>query len=460
MGPHGHRHATAACDRQGRRRRFGALLALLLTLLLTGGAFSRGTAPVDVTISVAAMPDGAVQLDPPGEASGDQAFALCRYDYPDGECDVTYAVEEGKPLSLKLTAVPGASQTFLRWSALECGSGPVCTIDLTAGVQPPEVWAVFSPATFTVLIAGAGTVTGANGTIDCTLEQDGFDPGPDCTESSFAAGTPLTLTAEGAGGAEATWVLGCDPGDEPGSTCAFVPENRYIGVRFGSASGPAPPFDVKVSLRVVKSGDGSGTVSGGPIECGATCVATPALRFGERVKLTADAAAGSRFIRWVGVPCTTQSTCVLNAGPVTAVGAVFAANPPAPQPQPQPQPQPPPQPPPTAPPTTTTAPPTTTEAPRPPRLLARLLGTSSRRVGGRYRVHAQVELSKLATARLRVLRGGRLLGQRTVAAAPGRRTLWVALARTTRAGPGLLQLRLTDRDGQVVTLSRRVVVGL
>jgi hypothetical protein len=58
-----------------------------------------------------------------------------------------------------------------------------------------------------------------------------------------------------------------------------------------------------------------------------------------------------------------------------------------------------------------------------------------------------------------VHRGKRLIGQRTVASRQGRTTLWVALARPTRPGPGTLQIRFTDRDRRVVTVQRRVVVG-
>jgi hypothetical protein len=413
-------------------------------------------------LEVAAMPSGSVQLVPPGSSFGEE-LGVCAHDHPDGECEVTYQVEEGQSKSVQLTAVPGPSQTFHRWSAPECGTTPVCTVELRPGTDRPEVWAIFSPARFTVLIAGEGTVTGANGTIDCSYASGQPEPGPDCSESSFAAGTALTLSAQGSGGAAVTWVFGCDPGDDShASSCALRPENRYIGVRFGDADGPAVPFQVFVSLRVVKTGSGTGTVTGevtsdvggGDIDCGTTCVAKPPIDFGARVRLSAVAATGSHFVRWTGAPCSTQPSCVLNAGPVTAVGAVFDEDArPAPPP-----------PPPTTTTTTTTAPPGTTTAtrttpPPPPRLRVRLLGVSWRRVGGRYRVLARVEATRATTARLRVHRGKRLIGQRTVASRQGRTTLWVALARPTRPGPGTLQIRFTDRDRRVVTVQRRVVVG-
>jgi hypothetical protein len=89
-----------------------------------------------------------------------------------------------------------------------------------------------------------------------------------------------------------------------------------------------------------------------------------------------------------------------------------------------------------------------------------VLGVSWRRVQGRLRVLARVEVTKPATARLRVIRAKRVLGQRTVRSKRGRSTLWVALPRSARPGPGTLQLRFTDRDGRVVTVQRRVAVGL
>jgi hypothetical protein len=417
---------------------------------------------VDVILSVAAMPTGAVQLDPPGKFGGAD-FSLCPHNDPAGECRVAYPMPEGTSQSVKLTAVPDPNsnprQSFLRWSIPECGTEPTCTIVLTTGVEPPEIYALFTPPQLRVIIEGSGQVKGANGTIDCTGPAAPLQPPPPgCVESTLPAGTPLTLTAEPVSGTPVTWVYGCDPGDDPHAlTCALVPENRMVGVRFGDGSGPGQPFNVGVNLRVTKSGSGTGTVTGGPtgsgggkIECGSTCIANPPVGFGVRVKLTAEASSGSHFVRWVGAPCGTQSACILNAGPVTTVGAVFDATPPAPLPPP-----PPPQPPPTAPP-----PPLTTTTPTERlKLEGRLLGLTSRRVAGRYRVFARIEVTKLVDARLKVTRAARVLGQRAVPIRKARATAWVALARSTRPGPCVMLIQLRDRDGQVVIIRRRIVLG-
>jgi Divergent InlB B-repeat domain len=439
-------------------RKVGILATLVSTaacaiaaLAFSGSAEPRPTrgdaTSAQVTLLVAAMPDGAVKLEPAGtEAGSGTPIERCQHDYPDGECRVQYSA----PVNVKLTAEPGPGQTFRRWSTPECGSGPTCVLQLADGVEPPQVWAVFDPASLTVLIAGDGTVTGANGGIAC----DSSEAEPDCSES-LPAGSPLTLTAAPkTPGAAVRWVFGCDPGDNPNvTTCVAHPENRYVGVSFGNTPGPGPPFDVDVKFRVKTIG--SGRVTGESIDCGSTCATT--VDFGARMKLSTAADAGSRFDHWEGAPCSTQEVCVLNAGPVTAVRAVFAAKPavtPAPAPAPAPAP----------PPTTTSTPTTSTPAPgrpsvTPARLSVRFLGASSRRVKGRYRVFARVDVSTNAEARLAVLRGKRLLGGRLVRMRKGRTVAWVALNPATRAGTCQVRLRVRDGSGQLVVVQRRIVLG-
>src|SRR5262245_6636220 len=62
------------------------------------------------------------------------------------------------------------------------------------------------------------------------------------------------------------------------------------------------------TVRVVRSGDGAGVVTGPGIDCGASCEAT--VDFRSLVTLVATADAGSRFVGWTGVDCTGPS-CLL-----------------------------------------------------------------------------------------------------------------------------------------------------
>jgi hypothetical protein len=439
-----------------------ALLTFLVALVLTGTAApTPAQAPVDVGLRVAAMPSGAVEVT----AKGSPDVARCEFDEPDRECRFVYAVEPGSSLPVTVRAIPGTNQAFLKWSASECGSAPECNVELKPGVEPPQVWALFTPALLEVRIEGDGKVTGANGTINCVSPEPELPAKTDCSEEELATGAPLTLKAEPTGDGLVTWVFGCDPGDDPhAKECHFQPENRAIGVRFGNGTGPEPPFGVTVSLRVSKTGSGTGTVTGGPaqgegggkIECGATCTANPAIGFGTRVKLAAEAASGSHFVRWEGAPCSTQTTCALNAGPVTSVRAVFDANPsspsdPAPSSQPQPSALPQPSSPPAVPAERATA--------KPLKLQARLLGVTSHRVAGRYGVRVGLEVTKLVNTRLRVTRGGSVLGQRLLLIRKARTTTWVPILPSARPGSAVLLIQLRDRDGQVVTFRRRVDVG-
>ncbi len=81
----------------------------------------------------------------------------------------------------------------------------------------------------------------------------------------------------------------------------------------------APPT---YTLSVTKSGAGSGTVSGGGINCGATCSAT--ITGGTPITLTATPASGSSFAGWSGACNGTASSCALTINANTAVSATFS----------------------------------------------------------------------------------------------------------------------------------------
>ncbi len=73
------------------------------------------------------------------------------------------------------------------------------------------------------------------------------------------------------------------------------------------------------SVTVTKSGAGSGTVTGGKINCGGTC--TTPLALGTVVTLTAKAASSSTFTGWSGDCIGTQPTCTFT---ITAENNVTA----------------------------------------------------------------------------------------------------------------------------------------
>lgn len=81
-------------------------------------------------------------------------------------------------------------------------------------------------------------------------------------------------------------------------------------------------------VTVVKTGNGSGTVSGaGKINCGGTC-ATP-VALGTAVTLTAKADSNSTFVSWTGDCAGFAATCNLNVSGENTVTANFVLNAPA-----------------------------------------------------------------------------------------------------------------------------------
>ena len=74
------------------------------------------------------------------------------------------------------------------------------------------------------------------------------------------------------------------------------------------------------ALNVSKSGNGSGTVSGGSINCGSTCSAN--VNQGSSVTLTANPDSGSTFAGWSG-PCSGTGTCTVTMNSAQNVTATF-----------------------------------------------------------------------------------------------------------------------------------------
>lgn len=149
--------------------------------------------------------------------------------------------------------------------------------------------------------SGSGTVTSNDGNINC---------GGSCVEV-VAGGTQVTLTAMPAPNSSfAGW---------SGGGCGGV---GTCTVTVNSATTVTAVFTIQTfALTVVKTGNGSGTVtsSDGNINCGPSCSETVA--GGTQVTLTADPA--SSFSGWSGGGCGGTGTCTVTVNASTTVFAQF-----------------------------------------------------------------------------------------------------------------------------------------
>jgi hypothetical protein len=382
-------------------------------------AVTAGFAPVR-TLNILPVGDGTVKASRPAvDLDGEyEAVSECTRsmeetstDVPNtGGCRFTYL----PGTTVTLVAVPEFLGTSLAsWSPFECPGIGACTV--TISDEDVTVAAVFDPLQLGVRVAGAGTVTVSPGAVTCTATAD--DPFNECFQA-YAPGTTVTLTATTPG---ARWVVGCQDVSPDGQTCTTTVDRNpwWVGVAFGGAALDPSEFPpkIRVRFRVIVAGGGTGTVRGDRIDCGRRCSNT--YDFGDRERLRADAAPGSRFDHWVG-GCGKDPTCTLPVGRITTVRAVFAA----------------------------TARQSSGDTGGPKRLSAKRVRLAALGRRAKRRVVLVVAVNESATGRLRLLRGRRQVAARTYRLRPGRNRLVLRVPRAARGGRYRLVLTVRAASGK------------
>ncbi|MFM7718416.1 MAG: InlB B-repeat-containing protein [Actinomycetota bacterium] len=209
----------------------------------------------------------------------------------------------GTEATVELVADSAIGSVFTGWSGGGCsGTGP-CVVAITDAVRVDAAFAVASyPVSVSLDGAGSGTITSIGGAISC--------PGT-CT-ADVPHGETLTLVANpDAVSAFSAWTgEGCATS---GATCA---------VTITGPSSFTATFLPTEPLTLLRSGNGSGTVTSSPagISCGSTCAA----RFvrGTSVSLEAAPAVGSVFAGWSGA-CTGTDPCTVTLDAAASVEATF-----------------------------------------------------------------------------------------------------------------------------------------
>jgi hypothetical protein len=223
-----------------------------------------------------------------------------------GDEDCTTDVTRGSTLTMVET--PDDGFVFGGWSGACSGTSRSCTLQMD---DNKAATGTFRKPRLTVSVNGNGTVTG--GGITCT---GGSSSG--CS-SDEALGQDVTLTATpGSGGQFTSW-SGCT--NSSGAACTVTMSgDKSVTANFTGGGSPGPTtFPLSVSVT------GSGTVTGGGLNCGeggTNCSAT--LASGTNVTLSAEPGSGQSFQGWGGACSGSSRTCSLTMSAARSVTATFS----------------------------------------------------------------------------------------------------------------------------------------
>jgi hypothetical protein len=328
---------------RGRRDQATAralLLGVALLVLLPGGSSARSDATAAL-VTLRLMP------------AGDGVVTAKRADGTESTCDSTdviaqsgpcvFEFEQGSGVTLTAAAKQELGSTFVRWTYPGCEGLNPC--EITVAENFDTLVALFTPLKLEVHITGSGIVSFDGTDPPCVSAPPADDPGAETVcIISRPAESAAVLTATG----DHTWGRGCEPdGANPSSANCVVymtSIRTFAIVGFDGAELPGLPFDLAARIRVLRSGSGSGHVTGSGdaelgdgwlIDCGSMCGTDFVLGHQQRLTLKAEGNPGSRFVRWSGA-CSTEAVCTFTAGAVPVIRASFdsLASPPGPSPPP------------------------------------------------------------------------------------------------------------------------------
>jgi subtilisin family serine protease len=263
------------------------------TVVLTNHRSVSANFVLSNALTVTTSGNGTVTSTPPGIECGKKCFS---YFNPD-----THVI---------LTAKPFPDFAFAYWTGGCTGVSPVCSLTLSSDAALSAVFIPLKSKQYNLSVVrqrvsrGEGTITSADGLIDC---------GKACAHQYYQ-GTPVTLSATAAGNSVFTGWSGPCSGTDP---CTITMDQaRTVKAAF---TGPA-------ALKVVKARrrKGNGTVTSHPpgIDCGNDCQESyPA---NTPVTLTATPDPGSAFTGWTPKSvCSGTGACTVTMTRAKSVTATF-----------------------------------------------------------------------------------------------------------------------------------------
>jgi len=239
------------------------------------------------TLTLRITKAGAGTGDVTSSPAGINCGATCSYTFPAG---TQVSLTARSDANSRLNGFTGACQT----------SGSTCTFVLSNNATvfvTFDLQVVVQPL-FRIEVTKSG---GGLGTVSSS--PPGLNCGTMCS-ATYAAGTLVTLTASpDANSMVAGFSGACRTG---ASTCAFVlTNNAIVSVSFE----PRVVAPSSFTLRVNRSGNGTGTVTSSPagISCGTSCSGT--YHAGTQVTLTANPDPDSKVTGFSGACQTGDATC-------------------------------------------------------------------------------------------------------------------------------------------------------
>jgi uncharacterized repeat protein (TIGR02543 family) len=219
-------------------------------------------------------------------------------------CSANFAVNA----SVTLLATPATGATFIGWTGACGGTATTCTVLMSEARGVTATFSGSAAGTFTLSVSaiGNGRVTG--GAINCGLGSTA------CT-ANVTAGTTVTLTATPDTGATFTGWGGACTGTV--TTCAVVMTTaKSVSATFTGGASTA-----QLSVSVI----GSGSVSGGGINCGnGGLICTANVAVGSSITLAATPTPGATFTGWGGACSGTVVTCTVAMTSAKSVTATFS----------------------------------------------------------------------------------------------------------------------------------------
>ena len=297
----------------------GALTTLIVATLALGAGATSNAAPV--TLQVTSRGPGEVSAVP----TTGGVTEVCTANEGEEDCELSY--EQGTSVRLEATADLAEGGSFFAWSEPECGTSTSCTVRLDDALT--SVVAVFSPlmlgVTFTQEAKDSGASVSAVPPGDpCPLSELNNADAVFCSE--YRPHTRVALTVSQNTLPFRSWnrengQYFCEPTTAATCTIAVEDQPTWAAARFDGDPEPQPPTTINVEFKLRKSGNGSGRVTASGLDCGTVC--RTSYGYGKPVTLTANPDDGSLFDGWNGVCARTQLTCAFPAGPITSIRAVF-----------------------------------------------------------------------------------------------------------------------------------------